>query len=235
MRIRRFQLKHMGLLMALSTGFSLVSLALPLQRAQANDWVLYQEGNLQPLVGTHTFAGTAGQTVAIALKTEGFAGSLALVAPNGEEIATNEYYGRSGVPTIVATLPASGAYKVLARSPYGQPGTYTVNVRVATAYDQAFSRGIQLSQQRDLSGAIAAFNEAIRADPQNPDAHVELADVLYADAVRLKPDELRSIIAAYEQAAVIYERQGNREMSQMLRDQILALQAENSESEVLSP
>lgn len=67
MRIRRFQLKHMGLLMALSTGFSLVSLALPLQRAQANDWVLYQEGNLQPLVGTHTFAGTAGQTVAIAL------------------------------------------------------------------------------------------------------------------------------------------------------------------------
>jgi len=226
MRNRRFQYKRLGLLLALSTGLSWVSLGLPLQRALANDWILYQEGNLQALVGTHTFAGTAGQTVAIALRTQGFTGAVTLVAPNGDEIASNEYYGRSGVPTIVTTLPSSGAYKILARSPYGQAGAYTVNVRIATAYDQAFSRGIQLNLQGDYAGAIAAFNEAIRADPQNPDAYVELGDLLYAEAMRLKPEEARSIVLAYERAAAAYERQGNQEMAQMLRDQIAAIQAE---------
>ncbi|GAB4469592.1 MAG: hypothetical protein OHK0037_27890 [Elainellaceae cyanobacterium] len=228
MRNRRFQFKRLGLLLALSTGLSWVSLGLPLQRALANDWILYQEGNLQALVGTHTFAGTAGQTVAIALRTQGFTGAVTLVAPNGDEILSNEYYGRSGVPTIVTTLPTSGAYKILARSPYGQAGTYTVNVRIATAYDLAFSRGIQLNQQGDYSGAIAAFNEAIRADPQNPDAYVELGDLLYAEAMRLKPEEVRSIVSAYEQAATAYERQGNQEMAQMLREQIAAIRSEVS-------
>ncbi|BAU44810.1 tetratricopeptide repeat protein [Leptolyngbya sp. O-77] len=228
MRNRRFQYKRLGLLLALSTGLSCVSLGLPLQRALANGWILYQEGNLQPLVGTHTFAGTAGQTVAIALRVNGFTGAVTLIAPNGDEIASNEYYGRSGVPTIVTTLPSSGAYKILARSPYGQAGTYTVNVRVATAYDLAFSRGVQLNQQGDYAGAIAAFNEAIRADPQNPDAYVELGDLLYAEAMRLKPEEVRSIVSAYEQAAAAYERQGNQEMAQMLREQIAAIRSEVS-------
>jgi tetratricopeptide (TPR) repeat protein len=228
MRNRRFQFKRLGLLLALSTGLSWVSLGLPLQRALANDWILYQEGNLQALVGTHTFAGTAGQTVAIALRTQGFSGAVTLVAPNGDEILSNEYYGRSGVPTIVTTLPTSGAYKILARSPYGQAGAYTVNVRIATAYDLAFSRGIQLNQQGDYVGAIAAFNEAISADPQNPDAYVELGDLLYAEATRLKPDEVRSIVSAYERAAAAYERQGNQEMAQMLREQIAAIRSEVS-------
>lgn len=226
MKSQRFQYKRLGLLLALSTGLSCVSLGLPLQRALANGWILYQEGNLQPLVGTHTFAGTAGQTVAIALRVNGFTGALTLVAPNGDEIASNEYYGRSGVPTIVTTLPTSGAYKILARSPYGQAGTYTVNVRIATAYDLAFSRGVQLNQEGDYAGAIAAFNEAISVDPRNPEAHVELGDLLYAEAVRLKPEEARRIVAAYEQAAAAYERQGNSEMAQMLRDQIAAIQSE---------
>lgn len=230
MKSQRFQYKRLGLLLALSTGLSCVSLGLPLQRALANDWILYQEGNLQPLVGTHTFAGTAGQTVAIALRVNGFTGAVTLIAPNGDEIASNEYYGRSSVPTIVATLPSSGAYKILARSPYGQAGTYTVNVRVATAYDVAFSRGVQLNQQGDYAGAIAAFNEAIRADPQNPDAYVELGDLLYAEAMRLKPEEARSIVSAYERAAAAYERQGNQEMMQMLRDLIVLIQSEVSPS-----
>ncbi|HIK39478.1 tetratricopeptide repeat protein [Thermoleptolyngbya sp. M55_K2018_002] len=228
MKSQRFQYKRLGLLLALSTGLSCVSLGLPLQRALANGWILFQEGNLQPLVGTHTFAGTAGQTVAIALRTDGFSGAVVLIAPNGDEVARNEYYGRTSGPMIVTTLPTSGAYKILAQSPYGQAGTYTVNVRIATAYDLAFSRGVQLNQEGDYAGAIAAFNEAIRADPQSPEAYVELGNLLYNDARRLKPEEARSIVSAYERAAAAYERQGNQEMAQMLRDLIVVVQAEVS-------
>lgn len=192
--------------------------------AWAQTPILQRDGNLQSLQGEHIFNGTAGQQVAISLTSEEFDGALTLMAPNGTELAQNEDYARSPNPTIVITLPSSGAYKILARSSYGQPGSYTVQVRMATAYDAAYAQGVTLVQQGNYLEAIAAFQEATQLDPSQPVAYLDLADTVYAEASRLQPEELATVISNYRRAADLYEQQGNAEMAQMLRDQVSYLE-----------
>lgn len=192
--------------------------------AWAQTPILQRDGNLQSLQGEHIFNGTAGQQVTISLTSEEFDGALTLMAPNGTELAQNEDYARSPNPTIVITLPSSGAYKILARSSYGQAGTYTVQVRTATPYDTAYARGVTLVQEGNYIEAIAAFQEAIQAEPSQPIAYLDLADAVYAEATRLQPDELTTVISNYRRAADLYEQQGNAEMAQMLREQISYLE-----------
>lgn len=189
--------------------------------AQATSGVILQrQGNLRPAQGEHLFTGTAGQTVAVTVTSTDFDPSLALIAPGGEEIAFNDDYARTTDPTIVITLPMSGTYKVLARSLSGQSGNYTVSIRVASPYDRAYYEGTTLYRQGNYPAAIAALNEAIRLDPNQPTVHLDLADVLYAEATRLKPDEIAGIVNSYRRALELYQQAGNAEMVRMLQDQI---------------
>ncbi|MBD1914125.1 MULTISPECIES: pre-peptidase C-terminal domain-containing protein [unclassified Leptolyngbya] len=187
--------------------------------ALAQTPILEREGSLRSLQGEHVYNGTAGQRVAISLTSTEFDGALTLLSPNGTELATNEDYARSQNPTIIITLPSTGAYKILARSSYGQAGSYTVNVRPATAYDEAYARGVNLVQSGNFLGAIDAFREATQADPNQPVAYLDMADALYTEATRLRPEEARNIVANYNRAADLYAQQGNTEMAQMLREQ----------------
>jgi len=211
-----FLTRAMGFLAAAATVTGGLGLPSP---AWAQAPILEREGNLQPLQREHIFNGAAGQRVAITLTSDEFDGALTLFGPNGTELASNEDYARSTDPTIVVTLPSSGAYKILARSSYGQAGTYTVRVRPATAYDEAYARGVALVQAGNFLEAIEAFNEAIELDPSQPVAYLDLADATYAEATRLQPQEAATIIGGYRRAADLYEQQNNLEMAQMLRDQ----------------
>lgn len=211
-----FPLRALGLMGAIATlaaGTWLPSAAL------AQTPILEREGTLRSLQGEHLYNGTAGQRVAISLTSTDFDGALTLLAPNGTELATNEDYARSPNPTIIITLPSNGAYKIMARSSSGQAGSYRVSVRPATAYDEAYSRGVTLVQSGNFLGAIEAFRAATEADSNQPVAYLDMADALYAEATRIQPEEIRTIVANYNRAANLYEQQGNAEMAQMLRDQ----------------
>src|SRR5687768_1207292 len=119
-----FPLRVLGVMGAIATlagGALLPSVAL------ADTPILERDGNLRSLQGEHIYNGTSGQRVAISLASTEFDGALTLLGPNGAELASNEDYARSPNPTIVITLPSTGAYKILARSSYGQPGNYTVS------------------------------------------------------------------------------------------------------------
>lgn len=211
-----FPLRALGVLGAIAT---LAGSALLPAAALAQTPILEREGNLRSLQGEHIYNGTAGQQVAISLTSTEFDGALTLLGPNGTELATNEDYARSPNPTIIITLPSSGAYKILARSSYGQAGSYTVSVRPATAYDEAYARGVTLVQSGNFLEAIDAFREATQADPSQPVAYLDMADALYTEATRLQPEEARTIVANYNRAADLYAQQGNAEMAQMLREQ----------------
>lgn len=176
-----------------------------------------QQGTLKPMQAEYTFSGTAGDTVTIAMNSPDFDTYLVLVSPSGEELATNDDYGRTLNSTIVFTLPSTGTYKVLARSFSGQGGNYVVTVANATPFEQAYAKASNLYMLGEIDEALAAFNQAIQADPTQPMPYLDRGDIYYSqgntDAVR----------ADYQQALRLYERAGNTEMVQMLRDQLANL------------
>jgi len=207
----------LGLLTAIATSFGVALLP---TAATAQTAILETSGDLRSLGGDHVFSGTAGQSVAISLTSTEFDGGLTLLSPNGMELAMNEDYARSANPTIVITLPSTGDYQIVARSPYGTSGSYTVQVRVATEFDQAYFQGVTLMQAGSYAEAIAAFTEATEVDSTQPIAFLDLADAVYAEAMRLNPVEQATVVANYQRAAELYEQQGNTDMAQMLRDQL---------------
>lgn len=213
----RFLFKPLGFLLTISTV--LVSTLPNAQRAAAEVTPLRQTGVLESVQGTHTFSGTAGQVVLITVTSDELDTSLTVLAPNGETLASNDDFGRSLNPSAVLTLPTTGAYQLIASSPYAQSGTYRVSVRIATPYDQAYAKGLQLVSERNYAEAIAAFNEAIRLDAKQPSTYLDLADAIYTDATTLKPEERQGIVSNYQRAADLYEQAGNTEMANSLREQ----------------
>jgi hypothetical protein len=155
--IDSLRLRKIGVLMAAATLFS-GTLLLPVYpvRAQA---LLEQEGTLRSAEGEHTFSGEAGQAVKITVTSPDFDTTLSLLDPSGAELAFNDDYARGLNSTIVYTLPTSGTYKVVARSLSGTGGSYEVVVADATAFDQAYFRGVAARQEGDYTAAIAAFDE----------------------------------------------------------------------------
>lgn len=218
----RFSSHAVGLLVAIATVGGVVWTAAP---ATAQTPILQEQGNLESLLGRHMFSGTAGQEVVISILSTDFSGALTVLAPNGTELASNEGFSRDpSVSSIYLTLPNDGDYTILARSPFGAPGSYTVQVRVATPYDAAYTRGSNLLFQGDFRGAIEALTEAISLDPNQPDAYLDLADAIYGEATRLQPDEIEAVTSNYLQAADLYEQQGNMQQAEMLREQVRFLQ-----------
>jgi len=219
----RLRPQNLGLLLAaaVAAGGSLVCLPAPQASAQA---ILQREGLLQSMQGEHTFSGTAGQAVLIQVESSELSTFLTLLDPSGQEIAVKEDYDDSLDSALVATLPSNGTYQVLTRSLSGTGGDYRITVRVATPYEQAYARATSFMQEGKYPEAVAAYNEAIRIDPNQPRAYQNLANALYGQAQMLLPNEREAIVNSYQRALELYERTGDAESAQMLRDQIMYLQ-----------
>lgn len=213
--MRNFGVKNLGLaLMAtLTFGGMTIGAIVPVS-AQV---LLEQQGNLQPAEDEYTFSGQAGQTVVISLTSSDFDTLVRLLDPSNQEIAVNDDYGRSLNSQIVLTLPRTGTYKVMARAFSGGGGSYSVTVRPATEYDEAFDRAYKSLLEGDMQTALTNYDSAIRLDPNQPDAYLGRADVRIAIAEGQFGEDA---IADYRRAAALYEQSDNREMAQMLRDQI---------------
>ncbi|MBD1910960.1 MULTISPECIES: pre-peptidase C-terminal domain-containing protein [unclassified Leptolyngbya] len=192
-------------------GISLVSIA-PAARAQQT--LFEEQGNLQPMEDEYTFSGTAGQTVTIAMNSDVFDTLLVLRGPNGQDVTMNDDYARSLNSTIVATLPTTGTYTVLARSFSGQGGAYRIVVRPATAYDQAYARGFEQLRNGQMDQAIASFTDAIGQDPNQPIVYLDRGDAYYSQG------NIQGVVADYTRAAELYERAGDTMAAQGLREQL---------------
>ncbi|MBD1870134.1 PPC domain-containing protein [Cyanobacteria bacterium FACHB-471] len=220
--IDQLRLRKIGVLIAAATLLS-GTLLLPAYPARAQA-LLEQEGTLRSSEGEHTFSGEAGQSVMITVTSPDFDTTLTLLDPNGAEIAYNDDYARGLNSTIVYTLPTSGTYKVVARSLSGTGGSYELVVADATAYDQAYYRGIAARQEGNYAAAIAAFDEAIRIDSSQPAIHLDRADVLQAQAQQLRPEEREAIVESYERAIELYEQAGDTANAQLVREQLTYLE-----------
>jgi tetratricopeptide (TPR) repeat protein len=221
----KIQLKprKLGLYVAAVTLLS-GALVLPGYPASAQA-LLEQEGTLRSTEGESTFLGEAGRSVIITVTSSDFDPTVVLIDPSGAELAYNNDYARSLNSAIVYTLPTSGTYKVVARSLSGTGGNYEVVVADATAYEQAYYRGISAQQDGNYEAAIAAFDEAIRLDPNQPAVYLERADALYAQAQQLRPDEQEAIVQNYERALELYEQAGDTANAQLIREQMMYFQA----------
>ncbi|GAB4151417.1 MAG: hypothetical protein Fur0046_30750 [Cyanobacteria bacterium J069] len=187
---------------------------------------LFEErGTLAPMQAEYSFAGKAGDTVTVSMTSTEFDTFLVLNSPSGEELASNDDYARSLNSTIVITLPASGTYKVLARSFSGQGGNYLVTVRAATPYDLAYSRATELYRNGDLDAALPAFTEAIRIDSERPEAYLDRGDLYFSQG------NVSATRSDYQAAIALYEKQGDRETAQMLREQLSYLETPPDGSE----
>ena len=211
------QPKQAGLfVMTIALGAS--CLITPSAQAQSGNQtpaaILQQQGSLQPSQDEYSFTGKKGQAVTIALTSDAFDTFLTLLDPDGEEIASNDDYGRSLNSAIVITLPQDGTYKVLTKSYSGQGGDYSITVRPATPYEQAYSQGVNEYQEGNLRQAIAAMSEAIELDPNQPIAYLDRGDLYY------EQDNLEAMIQDYQKAAELYEQQGDQATAQTLRQQI---------------
>jgi tetratricopeptide (TPR) repeat protein len=236
--------QKLGLLLATAIISTSSIALLPIARANAqaenNQQILQEEGSLEPIQDEYTFEGRRGQTVTISMSSEDFDTVLSLIGPDGEEIAYNDDYGRSLNSTIVLSLPASGTYKAVARSFSGNGGSYTITVRPASRYEQAYSRALQLLQEGNTEAAVEAYGEAIEVDPNQPIAYLERAEARYGlayselvnageeaveEAPTLSEEQLEPIIADYEKAAELYEQAGDAATAQSIREQITYLQS----------
>lgn len=214
MRFRNF-----SLLLAATASIG-GSLLLPIAPAQAQN-ILQEQGSLQPVQNQYTFTGRAGQAIVISMNSADFDTVLVLLNASGEEVARNDDYGRSLNSTIVTTLPSDGVYKVLAQSFGGQGGSYTLNVRVATPYDQAYAQAFDQYQQGQYEQAIASYSRAIAVDPNQPAAYADRADARYAMSGESVKTE---VIADYQRAADLFQQSGDDSIAQTLRSQIEYLQ-----------
>jgi tetratricopeptide (TPR) repeat protein len=211
--------RKLGCMLATAIALGGISLASMAPAARAQQALFEEQGTLQPMEDEYTFSGNAGQLVAIAMSSEVFDTLLVLKGPNGQEIAMNDDYGRSLNSTIVMTLPTTGTYTVLARSFSGQGGAYRVVVRPASAYDQAYARGLEQIRNGQLEEAIASFTEAINQDPDQPTAYLDRGDAYYGQG------DIAAVVADYTRAADLYEQAGDTMMAQSLREQIAYIQA----------
>jgi len=211
--------RKLGCVLATAIALGSLSWASMAPAVRAQETLFEEQGTLQPMEDEYTFSGTAGQAVAISMSSDVFDTLLMLRGPNNQEIAMNDDYARSLNSTIVMTLPTTGTYTVVARSFSGQGGPYRISVRPATAYDQAYARGLDQIRNGQLEEAIAAFTEAIGEDPNQPVAYLDRGDAYYGQG------NIEAVVADYTRAADLYEQAGDTMMADSLREQIGFIQA----------
>lgn len=223
-----FSQRSISLLFAATVAFSGAAFfaATPV-RAQE---LLQEQGSLRPSQDEYTFTGEAGQTIAVVMTSDEFDTVVSLVNEAGEEVAFNDDFGGSLNSTMIYTLPTSGTYTVIARSFSGNGGNYVITVREATAYESAYGRAYNLYLTGNYDAAMEAYNEVIQIDPDQPQPYLDRAairwDQLYSnpnfgpEGPELSDEVRDAIIADYNQAADLYEAQGNSDLAESLRAQV---------------
>ena len=192
--------------------------------------LLQQEGSLAPMEDTYTFDGEVGQSMTIELKSEEFDTVLLLKGPDGEVLTSNDDYGGTLNSTIVIELPESGTYSAVASSFSGQGGSYQIEVRPASEYEQVFSRAYDLSVSEDYDDSIEAYTAAIALDDTVPSAYLGRAEATInrayitstidlAGPTDLPADVIESVVADYLKAADLLEQQGQAGPAASLREQ----------------
>ncbi len=192
--------------------------------------LLQQEGSLAPMEDTYTFDGEMGQSMTIELKSEEFDPVLLLKGPDGVILTSNDDYGGTLNSTIVIELPESGTYSAIASSFSGQGGSYQIEVRPASEYEQVFSRAYDLAVSEEYDNSIEAYTAAIALDDTVPSAYLGRAEATINRAYLLStvdiagPTDLPkavidSVVADYLKAADLLEQQGQAGPAASLREQ----------------
>lgn len=192
--------------------------------------LLQQQGTLAPMQDTYTFEGKVGQVMTIELKSEEFDTLLLLNGPDGQVITSNDDYGGTLNSTIVLKLPTSGEYSAIASSFAGDSGSYQIEVRPASEYEQVFSRAYDLSLSEKYADAVEAYTAAIALNDTDPGAYLGRAEAvigqayLTADTDTTSPEDLPKdvidkVVADFLKAADLLEQQGQTGPAESLREQ----------------
>jgi tetratricopeptide (TPR) repeat protein/CHAT domain-containing protein len=165
-------------------------------RLSTNSPVLEEDGTYYE---THTFSGTAGETLTFDLVSDEFDAYLILVSPAGEWVAQDDDGGEGTNARIVLTLPSTGTYTLVVNT-YGpgETGAYQLQVRATVATDRALVRAEQLSQQVLNLYQAGRYGEAIPL----------AMEVLRIDETALGPDHPR-VANSLNNLALLYQAQGN--------------------------
>lgn len=193
--------------------------------------ILEEQVEFQPQQNAHTFMAEAGQAVIIEMVSEEFDTFITLLTPAGEVLEQNDDYDGGPHATIVAELPETGEYTLLAGSFYGQfGGDYQVSVKPATDYQRVYDRALELMQSEDYGEAAEAYNAALVLVPDQPNAYLGRADALLRQQALLLgedfegPDDLPAEIRAdivqnYETAAQLFTVNGQGEFATLILEQ----------------
>lgn len=218
---------------AMSSGFALGIAATA--NAQA---ILEEQGTIVPALQEYSLPMEEGDVVAIIMTSEDFDTVLTLLGPDGEEVAFNDDYGGTLNSRIVYVAEASGDYTVQSKSFDGEGGDFNIEVRPATEYEVVYNQAQVSIEAQDYEGAIAAYSEAIDLDASNPEAYLGRADAYFGQAqaeleaqgtLLEEPSDLDEetrnlIVADFEEAAILYEENGDPFTAQSLREQIEFIQ-----------
>ena len=192
--------------------------------------LLQQQGTLAPMQDAYAFEGQAGQVMTVELKSEEFDTLLLLKGPDGQVITSNDDYGGTLNSTIVLELPTSGEYSAIASSFAGDGGSYQIEVRPASEYEQAFSRAYELSLSEKYADSIDAYTAAIALNDTDPGAYLGRAEAVIGQAYMtqntgttspedLPKDVIDKVVADFLKAADLLEQQGQTGPAESLREQ----------------
>lgn len=145
-------------------------------------------------------------------------------------LTSNDDYGGTLNSTIVIELPEAGTYSAVASSFSGQGGSYQIEVRPASEYEQVFSRAYDLSISEDFADSIEAYTAAIALDDTDPAAYLGRAEArvnqayINASADVSSPNELpeevtSAVVEDYLKAADLLDQQGQSGPAASLREQ----------------
>lgn len=196
--------------------------------------ILQDQGTIVPAQQEYPLSVNQGDVLAIIMTSEDFDTVLSLLGPDGEEVASNDDFGGTLNSRIVYSAATAGEYTVVTKSFDGQGGDYDLEVRPATDYEVAYSRAQTQIQAGDYEGAIAAYTDAIRLEPSNPEPYLGRADAYFGRASAnlqaqgdlleapsdLSLEDRDAIVSDFRQAAELFEAAGDTDTAQSLREQI---------------
>lgn len=162
-----------GICLTLFSGINSASPAQPVLVAQSDDqnsMIMTGELTLDSPVmeddgsyyETHTFTGTAGETITVDLISNDFDTYLILISPTGERLAQNNDRAGDSNSQITLTLPVTGVYDVIVNSYVANEiGAYQLQWRTATTLERELAQASQLHEQAIELEQAGRYEEAI--------------------------------------------------------------------------
>jgi peptidyl-Asp metalloendopeptidase len=149
--LRRGSVQVGGATLVVEQGFAFACATTPVQLGTAVNGTLTGTGCLSPVRGNtraarYSFAGVAGQQVAVVLSSTAFDTYLYLLRPDGTVLAEDD----DGGGALNSRVPAGSGFVTLPTT-----GTYTIE---ATAFDPAASGAFTLTTLTTVGGCTFALN-----------------------------------------------------------------------------